>query len=73
MVWRIPLTHSEIRGQPVVRVRIGVVARVRVNLWKGSVLRPVSQGGLGQGWNQCESVFGSVCGHGCGQSEVTLM
>lgn len=57
------------------------VKRLEVSLWsgsglfftEGSVLWPVSEAGLGQGWNQSESVSGSVCGHGCGQSEVTLL
>lgn len=50
-------------------VSIGFVAGVRVSLRTGSVLWPVSEVGHGQGWNQSESVSGSVCG----QSEVTLM
>lgn len=45
----------------------------RMSLWTRSVLWPVSEVSLGQDWNQSESVSGSVCGHGCGQSEVTLM
>ena len=50
-------------------VSIGFAAGVRVSLRTGSVLWPVSEVGHGQGWNQSESVPGSVCG----QSEVTLM
>lgn len=52
-----------------VRVSIGFSAGVKASLRPESVWWPLSEVGHGHGWNQSESVSGSVCG----QSEVTLM
>lgn len=52
-----------------VRVSTGFSAGVKASLGPGSVWWPLSEAGHGQGWNQSESMSGSVCG----QSEVTLM
>lgn len=61
-----------------------VINRSEASQWSGSALVlqlgsrlvlghvswwPLSEAGHGQGWNQSESMSGSVCG----QSEVTLM
>jgi hypothetical protein len=72
MLWGIPLTLIRGQGQFVVRVRVSFVAKVRFVFGQGYFCSQY-QIGLDQDWNQPESVSGLVCGHGCGQSEVTVM